>query len=147
MKIGKEIRVNKYTNYNIIFGSVNNKDPRAVYISVSAWAEPSSDEHINYSRIIKNLNKQVKQLVFNLLSSDSSYDFIPNRTIVDLDMRESGVKFGKRSFMNCEITLFLDTQNILNSEPMKLKLNTISDTVVNKIFERDEHFKFHMRKR
>ena len=61
MKSGKELKITKYKNYNVVFGSVNNKTSKAVYINISAWAEPMIESDVNYTRIIKDLNKKVKE--------------------------------------------------------------------------------------
>lgn len=145
MKIGKELKMNDFKNYNIVFGSVNNKHPKAVYINVSAWAEPLSEDEEYYSRIIRELNKRVKQSLYNIFSSDET-EFLKDRTIVDLDIRESGVRYGKRSFMNCEITLFLNSEIPVNSERMKPMLDIIINKVINTTFEDNRYFKFHKKK-
>ena len=43
MKSGKQIKVNDNKNYSIIYGCVDNKNPKSIYINISAWAEPLSD--------------------------------------------------------------------------------------------------------
>ncbi len=146
MKTGKEIKINKLKNYNVVFGSVNNRHPKAVYINVSAWSEPIDEDEINYSRIIKDINKKVRQSIFNSLDNNEYSDFLKDRTIVDFDIRESGIRFGKRSFMNCEITLFLNVEIPINSELMKPML----DNVLNKIentFETNKSFNFFKKKK
>ena len=59
MKTGKELKIDNFKNYNIVFGSVNNKHPKAVYINISAWAEPLSADEDSYTRPIKDINKKV----------------------------------------------------------------------------------------
>jgi hypothetical protein len=109
MKTGKEIKSNRFKNYNVVFGSVNNKKPKAIYINISAWVDPIDEKGVNYNQIIRTLNKKLKQNLFNYFISENNDVFDKDRTIVDLDIRESGIRYGKRSFMNCEITLFLNT--------------------------------------
>lgn len=147
MKTGKEIKTNKFKNYSVVFGSVNNKNPKAVYVNISAWAGPKEEEDINYLRVIRNINKQIKQQVFNLLDGDLTNKFVPHRTIVDLDIRESGIKYGKRSFMNCELTLFLEEEIPVNTEFMQGKLEWVTDDIIKNVFETDEMFEFHKRKK
>jgi len=146
MKIGKELKMNNFKNYNIVFGSVNNRHPKAVYINVSAWADPQSEDYENYTRIIRELNKRVKQSLYNIFMSDDETEFLKDRTIVDLDIRESGIRYGKRSFMNCEITLFLNTEIPVNSERMKPMLDDVMDKVINSTFEDNKYFKFYKKK-
>ena len=146
MKTGKEIKINNLKNYNVVFGSVNNKHSKAIYINISAWGEPQFDSEVNYNRVIKDINKSIKQSLFNLFNRDENTDFLKDRTIVDLDIRESGIRYGKRSFMNCEITLFLNSEIPVNSEKMKPILDNILKTVVNSTFEDNKTFKFYKKK-
>jgi hypothetical protein len=123
MKKGKEMKMDLFGNYNIVYGSVNNNNPKALYISLSTWAQPRNDSDENYGRLIKDIGKRLRQSLYNILSADTETEFIKERSIVDLDMRESGVKYGKRSFMNCEITLFMKREIPVNSDKMRLILN------------------------
>jgi len=147
MKTGKEVKSSHFKDYNVIFGSVNNKHPKAIYINISSWLEPISDDNINYLRIIRNLNKKIKQSVYNLFDKTSNEIFEKERSIIDLDIRESGIKFGKRSFMSCELTLFINMELSVNSEFMKSELTGISDHIIKNVFEKDESFKFHRKKK
>jgi hypothetical protein len=146
MKTGKEIKNNNFKNYNVVFGSVNNKNPKAVYINISAWAEPLEEEGVNYTRSIKDINKKIKNVLFNHFYSESDSDFVRNDTIVDLDIRESGIRYGKRSFMNCEITLFLHTELPVNSDKMSYNLDRITPMVIKSVFDENKTFKFHKKK-
>ena len=146
MKTGKELKISKFKNYNVVFGSVNNKNAKAVYINISAWAEPVSEYDTNYNRVIKDLNKKLKQVLFNHFDSRVASNFIKNNTIVDLDIRESGIKFGKRSFINCETTLFLNEEIPVNSELMKYDLDEITNLLIKSVFENNKTFDFHRKK-
>lgn len=146
MKTGKELKIKKYKNYNVVFGSVNNKTSKAVYINISAWAEPLIESDVNYTRVIKDLNKKVKQVIFNHLNYKPHTNFIKNNTIVDFDIRESGIRFGKRSFINCEITLYLDQEISINSDEMRFDLDEITNLLVKNVYENDKTFKFHNKK-
>lgn len=146
MKTGKELKIKKYKNYNVVFGSVNNKTSKAVYINISAWAEPQIESDVNYTRVIKDLNKKVKQVIFNHLSNKVHTNFIKNNTIVDFDIRESGIRFGKRSFINCEITLYLDQEISINSDEMRFDLDEITNLLVKNVYENDQTFAFHNKK-
>jgi hypothetical protein len=146
MKNGKEVKVNNFKNYNIVYGSVDNKHSKAVYINISAWAEPQDKELISYNRVIKDINKKVRQTLFNIFDTKTETEIKKNNTIVDLDIRESGIRFGKRSFTNCEITLFLNSEIPVNSENMKDKLNFVTEKIINSCFDNNKIFKFHKKK-
>lgn len=146
MKTGKEIKSNRFKNYNVVFGSVNNKNPKAIYINISAWVDPIEERGVNYNHILRSLNKKLKQTLFNHFMSEDTYLFDKDRTIVDLDIRESGIRYGKRSFMNCEITLFLNTEMPVTSEYMKENLDNISDIIIKTNFEANKSFNFYKKK-
>ncbi len=147
MKKGKELKVEKFKNYNIVFGSVNNKNPKALYINVSAWAQPKVEGDLNYSRIIRDIDKGVRQEIYNQLNSDITTPFIKERTIVDFDIRESGVKYGKRSFTNCEVTLFMKYEIPVNSDDLKPNVYRIIGNVIKNVLDSNKNFKFHKKKR
>lgn len=146
MKNGKEVKVNNFKNYSIVYGSVDNKHSKAVYINISAWAEPQNKELNSYNRVIKDINKKVRQTLFNIFDTKTEIEIKKNNTIVDLDIRESGIRFGKRSFTNCEITLFLNSEIPVNSENMKDKLNFVTEKIINSCFDNNKIFKFHKKK-
>lgn len=146
MKTGKELKFERFGNYNVVFGSVNNKNPKAIYVNISAWAEPLKQTDINYNRVIKDINKKVKQELFNYFYTDKNSDFIKNNTIVDLDIRESGIRYGKRSFMSCEITLFLTSEIPVNSDKMENNLDSVIPMLIRNVFDNDKTFRFHKKK-
>ena len=146
MKTGKEIKTNNFKNYNVTFGSVNNKNPKAIYINISSWAQPKEEDELNYTSNIRGLNKKIRQNLFNTLSEDSDSLFDKNRTIVDLDIRESGIRYGKRSFMSCEITLYLYNEYSITTTYMKDKLEWLTGNLVKNVFENNKIFEFNKKK-
>jgi hypothetical protein len=147
MKKGKELKVTNFKNYNIVYGSVNNKVPKALYINISAWAQPKVNDELNYNRIIKNTDKNVRQTIYNLIDSNKSIPFFKEKTIVDFTIKESGVKYGKRSFANCEITLFMKDEIPVTSELLKPVINSLIDTSINSVFETNNYFNFYKTKK
>ena len=62
MKTGKQFKNEEHNNYNVVYGCVDNKNPKSVYINISAWANPTKqDDEISYTRVIKDINKKIKQ--------------------------------------------------------------------------------------
>ncbi len=147
MKTGKQFKINDHKNYNVIYGCVDNKNPKSIYINISSWAEPLSDFEDDYNKIVKNLDKKIRQTIYNFLSqNNNSTSFLKDKTIVDLDLRESGIKFGKRSFMCCEITLFQKEETSINSESTKRALNLVSTMIIEEILDKNLDFKFNKKK-
>lgn len=147
MKKGKELKISNFKSYNIVFGSVNNRCPKAMYINISTWADPKSNDDLNYNRIIKDIDKRVRQTIYNTLDSNISSPFLKDRSIVDFDIRESGVRYGKRSFTNLEITLFQKYEIPVNSESLWPFIEEIIQTVIKDVFEKEKHFRFHKKKK
>ena len=144
-KKGKEIKLGKtYMDYKVISGTVDSKNPTSVYINVSAWGEPTNDNVDVYTSIISSLKKDIKTHIF----ANLPLTFNKQRTIVDLDMRESGIAYGKRSFMSCEITLQQNhrSDKLLLSDELKKTMAQITDNVIKEVFDKYPYFKFHKKK-
>ncbi len=145
MKKGKEIKLGKtYMNYKVISGTVDSKNPTSVYINISAWGEPTNDDVDYYTTVISSLKKNIKTYLF----ANLPLTFNKHRTIVDLDMRESGIVYGKRSFMSCEITLYQNTRigKMLMSDELKKSMGQITDKIIKEVLDEYPHFKFHKKK-
>ena len=147
MKKGKELKLNAFKNYNIVYGTVNNKNPKALYINISSWAEPLVDDTINYTRVIKDFDKSIRQNIYNYLEENIVTPFMKDFTIVDFDIRKSGVRFGKRSYLSCEITLFMRNELPINSLLLTPKIDEVVDLIINNSFESSKMFDFHKKKR
>jgi len=147
MKKGKELKVQNFKNYNVVYGSVNNKNPKALYINISAWADPKNDGVTNYNRIIRDSDKRIRQIIYNSLDNNITTPFLKDRTIIDFDIRESGIRYGKKSFVGCEITLYLKYEIPVNSDVLKPVVNDLIEEIIKVGFEENKHFKFYKRKK
>jgi hypothetical protein len=147
MKKGKEIKLNSRKNYNISFGSVNNKEPKTAYLNITGWAEPISEDLFDYNKIIRDFNKKIKQHLYQEFSNQLSEHFFDDKIIVDFDIKESGIKFGKRSFMSCEITLYSNNELPVNDDYMKNMMHNIYSHIIKNVFESNEIFDFYKKKK
>lgn len=144
IKTGKQVKLELFKNYKITAGTIDNKNPKAMYVTISAWGQPKDVNDINYSYIIKNMNKKIKTILFNKLDRNL---FNVNRCIVDLDMRDSGITYNKKSYMNCEITLFKLNDFKIQNKKIKDEINKILENIILDIFEESEYFEFHKNKK
>ena len=142
-KKGKQLMIKEGSNFNIISGTVDNKKPKSLYINISAWAEPLIDDEVDYKRVIREINKKIKSEVHNKL--DSSL-FQINKNIIDFDMRESGINYGKRSYMCCEITLFQIHSFKIQEKIIQDSLNNLLDNIIKNVFNKDIYFNYHKNK-
>jgi len=144
MKRGKEMKIETSHQYNIVSGTVDTKNPKSVYIQISAWGKPKEDMVDDYEPIIKRKSKRVKRKLFEVLDDNNFYK---TKSIVDFNMASSGINFNKKSFMSVEMTLFKKEPLLsINSEEMKPILEGISEKIINDVFEKDETFKFYKKK-
>lgn len=145
MKRGKEVKINLPYQYNVVSGTVDNKNPKSIYIQISAWGKPKKDREGDYETIIKNKSKRVKRKLYDLLNNGG---FHKSRSIVDFNMASSGINYGKRSFMSVELTLFKKEPLLpVNSEELKPIIKDISEKLIKDVFETDEDFEFYQRKK
>ena len=143
MKKGKEIELYIRDNYNVTMGTVDRKDPKSLFITISAWISPTvDDETTNYNNLIITMKRLIKLSIL-----DNHFDFNNELTIVDLDIRESGIKFGKRSFMSCEVTLFQNnTLHNIFSETMIENIKIMSANIIADAFDTSSNFLFYRKK-
>ena len=142
MKKGKNVRMNVSNYFKSSYGTVDSKNLKSIYINIQSWVSPKI-EMDNWSRIVGNFGREIKHTVFE--SIDTSI-FIPN-SIVDLDLRTSGINFGKISFLNLEINLFTDQIVDFKSPQLKIAINKIVKNIQFENISRNEHFDFTISKK
>lgn len=119
MKIGKYIPLGDYKEVKIGYGTVDFKNLKTIYLKLNAWVEPENEE-LDFDKTISFARKSIKELI-------RTHDFngyFKKESIVDLDIRTKGIKMNKRSFMNLEITLFVDNFFDVKSQNIKSLLKT-----------------------
>jgi hypothetical protein len=92
--------------------------------------------------VVNTLRRDIKHKLLDSID----LNIFNGRTIVDLDLRTSGIQEGKRSFMNLEITLFLDEYIDFKSEQLKKSLTTICKYITKNSFKSNRYFSFHLSK-
>lgn len=142
MKKGKSVKVNLSNNFKSVYGTVDSKNLKSVYINIQSWVSPK-DEMENWNRIVCNFSRELKHTVFE--SIDKSL-FIPN-SIVDLDLRTSGIFYGKKSFLNLEINLFADKEIDFKSNTLKNSIKKIINNIQEHNFCSNKYFDFSLTKK
>lgn len=142
MKKGKTSRLNILPDARCVYGTVDAKELKSLYLVIQCWIEPS-DFFCNWDRIIGNLERSIRHTVIDSLD----FIFFKRYNIVDLDIRSSGIKEGKRSFLNLEITLFTTENNTnFKSRILKDKLKIlITDIYINDL-KNSKYFTIHKTK-
>jgi hypothetical protein len=144
VKKGKQMKLEMFDNYKVNIGTVDNKTPKSLYVTISAWGKPINLDDDNYVVAIKKLNKDIKKKVYEILPKNL---FDGNRSIVDFEIKESGISNERRSYMNCELTLYklndFKIQNNLINDAVKL----VTSKVIAEVFDLNPHFTFHKTKK
>lgn len=143
MKKGKTSKLNGYKQCKVIYGTVDSKELKSIYINLQTWVEPK-DEIERTNRVVSNFNREIKQSI----SSNLDKLFFKNNFIVDLDLRHSGIIFGKKSFMNLEITLFLENTNTdFKSIILRKKIDDLVKNLYQDMIVKNEYFSFKISKK
>ena len=113
MKIGKYIPLGTYNNVKIGYGTVDFKNLKTIYLKLNSWIQPQNETD-DFDFTINKSRRRLKQIVSGLKDP-----LFKEQSIVDLDIRTKGIKLEKRSFMNLEITLYVEKQFDVKSKEIK----------------------------
>jgi hypothetical protein len=141
MKIGKYIPLGTYNDVKIGYGTVDFKNLKTIYLKLNSWLQPENEtDDFNY--VISKSRKKIKDLIFNLKSS-----YFKEQSIVDLDIRTKGIKLEKRSFMNLEITLYVNDQFDIKSKDIKNIIKDLFESVIDEGISDKKLFNFYKSKK
>ena len=141
MKKGKTSKINGFRTSKVSYGTVDSKELKSLYLNIQAWVEPKKESE-NWTRVVLNMNRNVKHSVFNNINKE----LFDDKFIVDLDLRTSGLQMKKKSFMNLEINLYLTQEIDFKSIKLKKYLKNITKEIYSDVFNKNEHFKFYLTK-
>jgi len=125
MKVGKYIPLGEYNKVKIGYGTVDFKNLKTIYIKLNSWVEPTNDE-VDFNTLINVSRRRIKTRIYGL----NNKKFKP-QSIVDLDIKTNGIKLNKRSFMNLEITLFVNEFFDVKAKPIKTEIKTFIEDLIN----------------
>jgi len=137
MKKGKSVKLNLFNTIKSVYGTVDSKQLKSVYINIQSWVDPKFD-HNNWNRVVCNLSREIKHSVFN--SVDNS--IFKEQTIVDLDLRTSGILYGKKSFFNLEVNLYTNIEIDFKSAELKDSIKKIIKNIYKNNINNNEYFYF-----
>ena len=137
MKKGKSVKLNLFQPIKTVYGTVDSKNLKSLYINIQSWVNPKF-EHNNWNRVVCNLSRDIKHSVFDSIDTN----LFKEQSIVDLDLRTSGISHGKKSFFNLEVNLYTNKEIDFKSQDIKESVRKI----VNRIFyfkvENNKYFEF-----
>jgi hypothetical protein len=124
MKTGKYIPLGIYNDVKIGYGTVDFKNLKTIYLKLNSWVQ-AENETDDFDHMIHKSRRKVKEIIYNLKNP-----YFKQQSIVDLDIRTKGIKLEKRSFMNLEITLYVDKQFDVKSKEIKNNVKDILSMVI-----------------
>jgi hypothetical protein len=142
MKKGKSVRLNLYKPIKSVYGTVDSKNLKSVYINIQSWVAPKTD-YDNWNRIVGNLSREIKHSVFNSIPQD----IFQEKSIVDLDLRTSGISFGKKSFFNLEVNLYTTKDYDFKSDEIKDSVKKIIKNIYSNNISKNDYFDFSISKK
>lgn len=142
MKKGKTARIIGFNDSKVSYGTVDSKKFKSVYLNLQSWVSPK-DNYEKWERIVGNFSRSIKHTVLETADKD----FFKDTNIIDLDLRTSGIIYGKKSFMNLEITLFLNQEVDFKDNNLKEKLKKIAKAIYVENFKNNEYFDFTLSKK
>jgi hypothetical protein len=140
MKKGKFITVGNHNNVKIGYGTVDSKNLKSIYIQLNSWTQPTVDEH-DFIKLISKTRRKIKDKIYELKS-----EFFKRESIVDLDIKTNGIKTNKRSFMDLEITLFVDKPFDVKSNEINELIQTVCKDIIDNILVDSSLFNFNEKK-
>lgn len=141
MKKGKSCVIKGYKTFKCNYGTVDVKNLKSVYLNIQSWVKPKKIFD-NWERPVSLLNQKFKSLVYETINQD----IFQSKSIVDLDLRTSGISHKKKSFMNLEITFFFSKSVDFKSPIIKTEMKKIIDSINNDLIKKNEIFSFYLTK-
>lgn len=143
MKKGKSLKLTGYRAYKINYGTVDAKNLKSVYLNIQTWVEPKY-EIDSPSRIVNNLSRMIKHTVLDCINKS----LFEEKFIIDLDLRSSGIQYGKKSFLNLECYFYIKEDNIdFKSKYLKDNLKLVTDNIIQNNFNNNQNFYFTLTKK
>ena len=141
MKKGKSVKLNLYSPIKSVYGTVDSKNLKSLYINIQSWVSPKFD-HDNRNRVVCNLSREIKHSVFNSIDDK----LFKEQSIVDLDLRTSGISHGKKSFFNLEVNLYTTKEFDFKSPELKESVKEIIRNIVRDNVIENKYFDFSISK-
>lgn len=141
MKTGKFITLGYYDNVKIGYGTVDYKNLKTIYIKLNSWIEPEEMDD-EFNELLSKTKRKIKLRIYDLKS-----DLFKKESIVDLDVRTKGIKLGKKSFINMEITLFTQKHFDIRTKELKNIIKTLIEDVINSDLDNKNLFNFSKNKK
>ena len=141
MKTGKYIPLGTYDEVKIGYGTVDFKNLKTIYLKLNSWLQPENETD-DFIYLIGKSRRKIKEIIYNFKSP-----YFKDQSIVDLDVRTKGIKLEKRSFMNLEVTLYVNNQFDIKSKDVKIIINDLFEHIIDEGLSDKKLFNFYKTKK
>ena len=142
MKKGKSVKLKLFTPIKSSYGTVDSKNLKSLYINIQSWVTPKYETN-NWNRVVGILSREIKHSVFNSINTE----FFREQSIVDLDLRTSGISTGKKSFFNLEVNLYTNEELDFKSQELKDSVKRIVKNIFTNNLSNNNYFDFYKTKK
>jgi hypothetical protein len=137
MKKGKSVKLNLFNPIKSIYGTVDSENFKSVYLNIQSWVSPKF-EYDNWNRVVCNLSRDIKHSVYNSITPTLFLD----KSVVDLDLRTSGISHGKKSFFNLEVNLYVHQEIDFKSQEIRDSIKKIVKNIYTNTIDNNKYFEF-----
>ena len=135
MKKGKTSKLELFQDAKCYYGSVDATELKSIYLVLQTWVKPTQEKD-NWDRVVGTISRNIKHKVLEIYNKS----IFKEHCIVDLDLRTSGIKIDKASFLNLEITFFTKENLEFKSDELSNELNHILKEVHNNVLGKSKYF-------
>lgn len=135
MKKGKTSKLELFQDAKCYYGSVDATELKSIYLVLQTWVKPTQEKD-NWDRVVGTISRNIKHKVLEIYNKS----IFREHFIVDLDLRTSGIKIDKASFLNLEITFFTKENIEFKSDKLSNELNRILEEVHNNVLNKSKYF-------
>lgn len=140
-KTGKYINIGTYRDIKIGYGTVDFINLKTIYVKFNSWVTPN-DMDKNFNSELSLSKRNIKLYISNLKN-----EYIKPNSIVDFDIRTKGIKADKKSFMNLEITLFVEKHLNIKEKKTKEFIKKLTHDIIDNILYQNIDFNFFINKK
>lgn len=135
MKKGKTSKLDLFKDAKCYYGSVDTAELKSLYLVLQTWVTPKLEKE-NWNTTVGSITRTIKHKILEIVNKE----LFREHFIVDLDLRTSGIKMKKSSFLNLEITFYTKNNVEFKSENLSNELTKIIKEIHTNILSNSKYF-------
>jgi len=135
MKKGKTSKLELFKDAKCYYGSVDTAQLKSIYLVLQTWVTPIVEKE-NWNTTVGSITRTIKHKILEVANKDLFKDHF----IVDMDLRTSGIRIEKSSFLNLEITFFTNKEIDFKSDTISNELTKIINKIHKEVLSNSKYF-------